>query len=118
VPEGSAEYGDDYGGCQPERTTVGSRIDAACDAEICVDPTARWLTSMGVPDGSTLWYSQKRSWDVLPPPVTVQPAGEMWLPIVQLTYATWLAGYTLSSIRASTWPVMPESAVSFESTKT
>ena len=91
-----------YGGCHPASTTVGSRICIACAAVICVDPAARWLTLIGAPDGSTLWYSQNRSCDVLAPPVIVHPAGEMWLPIVQLMYATWLAGYTLSSMRART----------------
>lgn len=48
----------------------------------------------------------------------VHPAREMWLPSVQLMYATWLDGYWLTSILASVLPVMPASLVMRESTKT
>src|SRR5579872_1768989 len=111
-------FPDHGGGVHPERTTDGSRIDIAWAAVICVDPATRWLVSIGWPDESTLWYSQKRSCDVPPVPVMVQPPGAMKEPIVQLTYATWLAGYAPSSMRPSTCPVTVESAVSVESTNT
>src|SRR5215831_13831087 len=91
---------------------------AACDAESCVDPARRPLTLIGLPEVSTLWYSQNRSIEVSVPAVSCQPAAEISVETWQLMYATWLAGYVPTSMRASTPPVSPASAVILESTKT
>jgi hypothetical protein len=58
---------------------------AACWALIRVEPAARPLVSINVPELFLLWYSQNLSDAGGEPPVMVQPALEMWLPISQST---------------------------------
>src|SRR5437763_1251948 len=52
-------------GTQPLSTNAGSRYWAASASVNCREQASRWLTSIGLPARSTLWYSQKCTFWIL-----------------------------------------------------